>query len=247
MTHSKTLITNELSNNKVYKFPLVFLGIYITVLLSTVILANRLTEIGNFLEPGGIYFFPLAFPILDIMGESYGYSYPRLFIWIGAMCELFFSLAITLVAHFPHPIYFLNAEAYKVVLDPTIRFVFSSLLGTIIGYFLNIYFLAKWKVKLQGKSYILRCIGATAVGQAALTIIVDTCAYIGKIHYTNLLWMMFCGYMCKMLYTVILAFPSWLVVKKLKRIERVDYYDINTNFNPFKLELESKENNFHNN
>ncbi|MBA3535176.1 MAG: queuosine precursor transporter [Tatlockia sp.] len=245
MTPSKTLKIPDIISNKIYKFPLIFLGIYISLLLSTVILANRLTQIGGFLEPGGIYFFPLAFPILDIMGEAYGYSYPRLFIWIGAVCELLFAISITMVAHFPHPIYFENAEAYKIVLDPTIRFVFSSLLGTIIGHFLNIYFLSKWKVKWRGKGFVFRSLAATGVGQAALTIIVDICAYTGKIHYKNLLWMMFCGYTCKMLYAILLVFPSWIVVKKLKKLEQVDYFDINTNFNPFRLEIEDKENHFH--
>jgi len=243
MTPSEKIFS-EVKQDRFYKFPLIFLGIYIAILLSTVILANRLTQIAGILEPGGIYYFPLAFPILDIMGEVYGYSYPRLFIWIGAFCEICFAIAITMVAHFPYPDYFTHADAYKTVLDPTIRFVISSLLGTLVGYFMNIYFLAKWKVRLQGRSYILRCISATAIGQAALTIIVDIVAYTGKITVANLIWMMFCGYVCKMLYTLISVFPSWIIVKKLKEIEKVDYYDINTDFNPFKLDIENKDNKY---
>ncbi|MDP1602219.1 MAG: queuosine precursor transporter [Legionella sp.] len=244
MILSKTLIPSDVSANTHYKYPLLMLGVYVTLLLTTVILANRLTLIGSFLEPGGIYFFPLAFPILDIMGEVYGYSYPRLFIWIGGVCELLFSISVTGVAHFPHPIYFENSEAYKIVLDPTIRFVFSSLLGTIIGEFLNIYLLAKWKIKLRGKSFIIRSIAATAVGQAALTVIVDILAYTGKIDFKHLLWMMLCGYLCKMLYTVLLTFPAWVIVKKLQQKEQVDFFDINTNFNPFSLEIENNGNRY---
>lgn len=215
------------------------LGLYVTFLLITVILANRFFLVGNFLEPGGIYFFPLAFPILDIVGEVYGYAYPRLFIWIGAICELLFACATTAVAHLPYPSYFHHADAYQAVLDPTVRFVFSSLIGTITGEFLNIYFLARWKIKLRGKSFITRCILSTAIGQAALTIIVDIFAFSGELNMQNLTWMMFCGYAYKMAYAVILAFPAWIIIRKLKKIENLDYFDIDTNFNPFKLEIKS--------
>ncbi|MDF1646617.1 MAG: queuosine precursor transporter [Legionellaceae bacterium] len=214
------------------------LGLYITFLLITVIVSNRLTMLGCLLEPGGIYFFPLIFPILDIMGEVYGYSYPRLFIWIGGLCELLFAVAVTSVAYFPYPDYFHYVEAYRIVFDPTIRFVFSSLLGTMIGEFLNVYLLAKWKVKLRGQSFVIRSLLATAVGQAALTIIVDLLAFSGKMSGQHLVWMMVSGYSYKMMYSALFAFPAWVVIKKLKEKERVDYFDINTNFNPFRLEIE---------
>ena len=41
---------------------------------------------------------------------------------------------------------------------------------------------------------------------------------------------------------LLIVFPSWLLVKYLKRIENVDYYDVNTNFNPFVFGLAEEEN-----
>ncbi|MDP3705659.1 MAG: VUT family protein [Legionellaceae bacterium] len=43
------------------------------------------------LEPGGIFIFPLTFCLCDIVGEVYGYAYPRLFIWIGVLAAFVFS------------------------------------------------------------------------------------------------------------------------------------------------------------
>ncbi len=229
---------NERVSGEHYKYPYIILGFYITFLLITVIVSNRLTMIGRLLEPGGIYFFPLTFPLLDIVGEVYGYSYPRLFIWVGAFCEILFAFALTSVAHLPYPPYFHEVHAYHVVLDPTIRFVLSSLLGTMVGEFLNVYLLAKWKVKLHGKSFVMRSILSTAVGQAALTIIVDLLAFSGKMSWMHLAWMMVCGYFYKLLYSLLFAFPAWVVIKQLKAKEQLDYFDVHTNFNPFKLEIE---------
>lgn len=225
--------TDDLSPRTQYKYPFVLLGFYLAFLLSTVCLASKITLINSMLLPGGIFFFPITFSICDIVGEVYGYSYPRLFIWVGVLTELIFSLIVITVAHLPTPAFFNHAEAYEIVFDPTFRYVFSGLIGLIVGEFVNIYLLAKWKVFFRGKFFKLRSLISTALGQASLTIIVDLLNYSGKMSMEGLQWMMFCGYIWKMACALIIIFPVWLLVKYLKKVENVDYYDVNTNFNPF--------------
>ena len=235
----QNITLESLTKNKQYKYPYILLSLYLTFLLSTVCLAGRITSIGNMLEPGGIFVFPLTFCICDIVGEVYGYAYPRIFIWIGVLVEFIFSLITILVSHFPTPDFFTNGHAYQIVFDPTLRYVCSGLIGLLIGEFTNVYLLAKWKVAMQGKFFILRAMGSTAFGQACLTIIVDLLNYTGKLGLSELGWMMMCGYMWKIFSALILVFPAWLLVKYLKTIEQVDYYDINTNFNPFNFSIPS--------
>jgi uncharacterized integral membrane protein (TIGR00697 family) len=189
------------------------------------------------LVPGGIFVFPITFCICDIVGEVYGYAYPRLFIWIGILAELIFSLLIITVSHLPSPEFFTQAEAYQIVFNPTLRYVGSGLIGLLVGEFTNVYLLAKWKIFLRGKFFIFRSLVSTAFGQALLTIIVDVLNYFGKLNDSSLLWMMFCGYLWKMCFAVLMVFPAWLLVKFLKKVENIDYYDFNTNFNPFAFNL----------
>jgi queuosine precursor transporter len=238
----QSLTLETLSRNKQYKYPYFFLSLYLTFLLSTVCLAGRITSIGNMLEPGGIFIFPLTFCICDIVGEVYGYAYPRLFIWIGVLVEFIFSLITIMVSHFPTPEFFIHGDAYQVVFDPTLRYVFSGLVGLLVGEFINVYLLAKWKIALKGRFFIIRALISTAFGQACLTIIVDTLNYTGKLNLPELSWMMFCGYMWKICSAAILVFPAWLLVRYLKNVEKVDHYDINTNFNPFKFSLKDNSN-----
>ncbi|WP_238583406.1 queuosine precursor transporter [Legionella israelensis] len=189
------------------------------------------------LEPGGIFVFPITFCICDIVGEVYGYAYPRLFIWIGVLAEFIFSLIVIAVSHLPAPQFFNHVEAYQIVFDPTIRYVGAGLAGLLVGELANVYLLAKWKIFLKGKFFILRSLFSTAFGQALLTIIVDILNYSGKMTGHHLGWMMFCGYFWKMCSALIMVFPAWLLVKYLKKVENVDHYDIHTNFNPFMLSL----------
>ena len=164
-------IFDSLTRKKQYKYPYLLLGLYLTFLLSTVCLASRITQIGTMLEPGGIFVFPLTFSICDIVGEVYGYAYPRLFIWIGVLAEFLFSLVVITVSHLPAPDFFTQASAYEIVFDPTLRYVGSGLVGLLIGELTNVYLLSKWKIFLKGKFFILRSLLSTALGQALLTVI----------------------------------------------------------------------------
>ncbi len=85
---------------------------------------------------------------------------------------------------------------------------------------------------------MVRSFLSAALGQASLTIIVDTLNYTGKMSSCDLIWLMISGYLWKIAFATFLVFPSWLIVKYLKRTEKVDYYDVNTNFNPFLLNLD---------
>ena len=238
----RSSVLDTLDRKKQYKYPLFLLGLFLTFLLSTVCLASRITQVGPMLEPGGIFVFPITFCICDIVGEVYGYAYPRLFIWIGVIAEFLFSLIVITVSHLPAPPFFTQAGAYQIVFDPTIRYVWAGLMGLLVGEFANVYLLAKWKIFLKGRFFIFRSLFSTAFGQACLTVIVDTLNYYGKLTNYDLGKMMLCGYLWKMACALLIVFPSWLLVKYLKRIENVDYYDVNTNFNPFVFGLAEEEN-----
>jgi len=231
-------VLETLSRRKQYKYPYFFLGLYLIFLLSTVCLAGKIIQIGPMLVPGGIFVFPITFCICDIVGEVYGYAYPRLFIWIGVLAEFIFSFIVITVSHLSSPNFFNDAEAYQIVFDPTIRYVGSGLIGLLVGELTNVYLLAKWKIFLKGKFFVFRSLLSTAFGQALLTVIVDILNYFGKMAEHSLGWMMVCGYFWKMCSALIMAFPAWLLVRYLKKVEHIDHYDIHTNFNPFMLSLD---------
>jgi len=210
-------------------------AVYIVFLCITVSFANDFNDIFGLILPGGIYVFPLTFIICDIVSEVYGYSVARTFIWLGIFSEFTFALISEFIILMPHPDFFTHGPDYETVFSPTMRYVLSGMVGFIVGEFLNIYLIAKWKIKLKGKLFIIRSVCTTALGQALLSIIVDTLAFGGKMSTPNLLWMMFSGWSIKMLYSFVFVVPAWIIVRYLKRKEGIDYYDTKTNFNPFKI------------
>lgn len=217
-----------------YKYIPVLLGSYITFLLLNIALANRLILLNGFLTPGGIYIYPFTFILCDIVSEVYGYAMARKFIWIGAFCKLLFTMTAIGVVHLPSPTGF-NNNAYATVFNPVLRFVIAGFIAVIIGEFINIYFLSKWKMKLQGRLFWLRSSVTIAMGQAIVSIIVDVLAFSNNMPWHSLCWMMVSGYFWKMIYTFLAIYPAWVLVKFLKKSENIDIYDYGINFNPFRL------------
>ncbi|MBY0379916.1 MAG: VUT family protein [Burkholderiales bacterium] len=155
--------------------------------------------------------------------------------WIGIFCEFIFALLTTYIVYLPAPYFQNTTNAYKIVFDPTIRFVFAGFTGLLCGEFLSLFLLVKWKIKLNGKLFCLRNIGAIASGQLLLSIIVDIIAFFGKIPFNALLIAIGSGFIWKISITLIFIYPIWIITQYIKSIEDIDYYDIGTNFNPFKI------------
>ena len=221
-----------------YKYTYYLFAAYFLFILLTMATANYSIEIWGLIMPGGIFVFPFTFIINDVAAETYGYVYPRLFVWLGIIGEGVFAFYAVTVSWTHHPMYFTKEHAYQIVFDPTIRFFFASVVGVFVGEFVNIYLLSKWKIKYQGKFYIYRALGSTALGQLALSCTVDVVAFWGSTHgFEHLINMIITGFIIKMAFAFIGVIPSWILVKKLKQWDNVDYFDCNTKFNPFSLKL----------
>jgi len=200
--------------------------------------ANKLICFFDYILPGGIFIFSLTFIVNDIAAEVYGYSYPRMFIWLGLIIEFVFSLYSIGISSLPSPEFFHNSVSYTNVFDPTFRFFFASLIGVLFGEFINIIFLSVLKSKAKIKSFILRSFLSTLIGQLSLSIIVDFLAFLGKTSGAiNLMELMFFGFLIKMALAILLVIPAWIIVGYLKNKENIVEQKTVTNYNPFSLEL----------
>lgn len=214
---------------------------YMLALLITVMLANRPVAVnlswGTVHWPGGIFFFPFIYIILDIITETYGPSASRSLILIGFVAEFLLSIFAITVTHMGYPDYFDDghAAAYKVVFNSTFWFVISSCVATLAAEFVNNYYIFKWKLKYDGQWYLIRSIVSMAIGQAVLTILVDLLAFGNKYPPYELYLMMLHGYSWKMAFTTLMIIPSWWIVKYLKSIGIDSYESSKVSNNPFGL------------
>jgi uncharacterized integral membrane protein (TIGR00697 family) len=115
--------------------------------------------------------------------------------------------------------------------------VLASLAGFWLGEFSNSFILAKMKILTRGRWLWLRTIGSTLVGELVDTVIfVAVASAFGVFPWSLLLTLTLTNYLFKVAIEVLMTPLTYLIVRTLKRAEDEDYYDRNTNFNPFVMQ-----------
>ncbi len=130
-----------------------------------------------------------------------------------------------------------DQQAFETIFKPVGRIVAASLLAFWCGEFANSFTLAKLKLLTKGKYLWTRTIGSTVVGQAVDTTIVMFAAFYGTRPVHVILQLIVSGYLIKVVYETLMTPLTYAVVNFLKRTENADYFDYETDFNPFATTL----------
>ena len=95
--------------------------------------------------------------------------------------------------------------------------------------------MAKLKLVQKGKSMPVRFVASTLIGQFVDTFVFIIIAFAGTMSLGNMITVLISSWLFKVAWEVLALPISVPVVKWLKKVENEDYYDKDTNFNPFKL------------
>lgn len=217
------------------RFYLPVAGLFVAVLLIANTTGVKLFEIGPFIFPGGIIVFPISYIFGDILTEVYGYGRARRIIWTGFIANILMSLVYWAVIALPPASFWPHQQAIAVILGQVPRIVLGSIAGYLVGEFVNSFVLAKMKLWTKGRHLWARTIGSTVVGQGVDTVIFVSIAFGGIFAAADLGRTMLSVYLFKVFYEIIATPLTYVVVGFLKRAENIDYYDVDTNFSPFRL------------
>lgn len=195
---------------------------------------------GEFIYGAGVLFFPISYLFGDILTEVYGYARSRKVIWAGFGALIFASLMALIVTNLPSAST-MSADqqnAVNLIFGQTPRIVFASLLAFWLGEFMNSFVLAKMKVLSSGKYLWTRTIGSTFAGEAIDSLIFYPVAFYGTWSNEQVISVMIGNYFIKVFWEVLATPFTYKIVAFLKKAENIDFYDKDTDFNPFKLETE---------
>lgn len=185
--------------------------------------------------PAGIIVFPLAYLAGDVLTEVYGYAAARRIIWSG-FAALLLMVGSYLVAEILPPAGFWeNQDAFSKTFTQVPRIVCASMLAYLCGEFVNSFVVAKMKVATKGRWISARFVASTIAGQFVDTTVFVAVAFFGLMPPQALLEITLSGWGVKVAWEVIAIPLTVVVVRWIKRVENVDYYDVGTNFNPFHL------------
>ncbi len=216
-----------------YRYLDLIMAVFVTVLIVSNIASTKILVLGPFTFDGGTILFPLAYIFGDVLTEVYGYRASRRVIWTGFICLVLAAATFALVDVLPPASDWTLQDAYHAILGQTPRIVLGSLAAYWAGEFVNSYILAKLKVMTEGRWLWVRTIGSTLFGEGVDTIVFLLVAFWG-VFPNELLWAIFTSnYVFKVGVETVFTPITYQVVGFLKRAEHEDYYDRDTNFNPF--------------
>jgi uncharacterized integral membrane protein (TIGR00697 family) len=188
----------------------------------------------------GVLFFPISYIFGDILTEVYGYGRDRRVVWAGFGALAFASFMAWVVISLP-PAGSEFMKAYQPSLEAVFgnswRIALGSMIAFWAGSFSNSYVLAKMKIWTSGRWLWTRTIGSTLVGELVDSLLFYAIAFYGIWAAADVLHIAIAQYVLKTLWEVIMTPVTYRVVGFLKRAEREDYYDRQTDFNPFRLKV----------
>ena len=234
---------------KAYRYFDLVMAAFVAVLLISNIASNKIVTLGPFTYDAGTLLFPLSYIFGDVLTEVYGYRRSRRVIWTGFASAALMAVVLWVVTLIPAaPDAGPNTEAFNSAVGSTPYIVLGSLIAFFAGEFSNSFILARMKVVTNGRWLWSRTIGSTIVGEAVDTILFLTIAFaIGGVLQGSpmegaLFWSIFwSNYVFKVGVEVLFTPITYGIVGFLKRAEHEDYYDRNTDFNPFAFDAPARE------
>ncbi|MDN5569832.1 MAG: queuosine precursor transporter [Propionibacteriaceae bacterium] len=214
------------------------LAAFVAVLLISNIGATKLIQFGPSVDvlgfpvlpiitDGGAFLFPLAYIIGDVLAEVYGMRRARRAIITGFVMAAIMSLTFLAVDAAPPATDWPNQAAWSAVLGFVPRIVLASLVGFLVGQFVNAWVLTRIKDRFGEQHLWVRLITSTLVGEFADTVLFCTIAFGplgawlggGSIPAPQLINYILVGWIYKVLVEVLFLPVTYRVVAAVKRRE----------------------------
>jgi len=230
-------------------YDFVMAGFVTVLLLSNLLSSAKFIDFGvsvgslRLMFDAGTLVFPVSYIFGDILTEVYGYKRSRRVIWTGFFATMLMGFFVWLTGVLPGEGGWeagVGQTAYNAILGSITSLIVASLAAYWMGEFTNSYVLARMKIVTQGRWLWSRTITSTLVGQGVDTLVfVSVATLLRAVGFTwaNWLSVVFTSYVFKVSIEVLFTPLTLRVVQWLKSVEKEDYYDYNTEFNPFRLDL----------
>lgn len=229
---------------KSYKYYDLILGAYVCVLLCSNLIGPakfstvQVPLVGPVTFMTGVLFFPISYIFGDILTEVYGYARDRRCVWAGFAALVFAAFMSYVIVHMPPAKFWESKQAaVEAIFGSTPRIVAASIIAFWCGSFVNSYVLAQMKLSTGGRWLWTRVVGSTLCGELVDSGLFYAIAFAGPLTGAQLLRVITTQYVLKSGWEIIMTPVTYRIVGFLKRAEQEDYFDRDTDFTPFSLNI----------
>jgi queuosine precursor transporter len=224
---------NNVNNRNSYKFLGFIMAMNIAFQLISDATAGKIVLLFGVGVSVTVLYFPFTYLIADVLTEVYGYAKARQILWYTMFASILAGVFYQIAVAVPAAPFFKDAEAYEKVFGIVPRVLAGGWIAVFAGEISNDYVLAKLKIFTKGRFLWTRTISSTIVGQGVNTAVFYVVALWGVLPTDVLLIAILAGWAIKTAVETVMTPVTYAVVRYLKKEEGVDYYDKDTNFNPF--------------
>lgn len=194
----------------------------VCLLVSNIISAKQMQLPFGIVMPAAVIVFPITYILSDVFSEVYGYKWSRLTCYFGFAANLFAVIVFSLAIATPAPDYWGNQAAFEVVLGNTPRMLIASLLGFVVGDFVNDKVFQKFKENHphDHKGFGFRAILSSFCGELCDSLIFLPIAFLGQMPVATLATMMVCQVLIKTAYEVVILPVTRLIVRAVSKYEK---------------------------
>ena len=207
-------------------------ALFVTLLITSNIVAVKIVEVYGRILPAAIILFPITYILGDVLTEVYGFQLARRVIWIGFACTAIAVLCFWLCGLLPSAPFWTDQPSYESIFGYAPRLLLASFSGYLFGEFSNSMIMSKLKLVTNGRWLWMRTISSTLVGQGIDSAIFIAVAFLGTIPGDALLELMLTQWLFKVLYETSATPITYGIVSYLKHHEGLDVYDRHTVLNP---------------
>lgn len=216
------------------------LYLLLCVTFCTCLVVANLVEIktidaGPFTLTAGLIVFPVSYIINDCVVEVYGFRKARLMIWLGFAVSLFVAIMLQLSIALPGGEQWTLQEEMKAIYGVVPRIMGASFLAFLCGSMVNAYVMSRMKAADKGKHFSARAIVSTIFGEGIDSLLFFPIAFAGILDMQVIISLIITQTLLKTLYEIIILPVTLLVVRRLKRAERLDTVDRDISYKWWKI------------
>ena len=126
-------------------------------------------QISPVVTDGGAFLFPLAYILGDVISEVYGFRAARRAIFTGFALALVAAGTFWVVEQAPAASFYENQAAFEAVAGPVAQIVLASVVGYVVGQFMNSWVLVRMKQLTAERGLFARLATSTGAGELADT------------------------------------------------------------------------------
>ena len=238
---NKLSLANSLSR---YKYLVLISILFVTVILLSNILSTKLISIGGFTVTGAMLVYPFSYIFDYIITDIYGYQNARRILLSCIASLILFDICIYLIIILPPSPFWKLQHDFESVFSGMLRTYVASTIAFTVSFFLSSFIFQKLKIKNKGRSLFKRIFQSLLISEISDTMLFCFLSFYRIWPIEHMMKFILVSYFTKITYEIVVySIITKPLITIIKREEKSDIIDWDTDFSPIKWEINYDESN----